>query len=75
MTAFELCNADCPREFSVNIKSDPTELFVWGSNDNYTLGSTTQQTRPVPEQLEFFRKNNTRIMQVKHVVKQILNNF
>lgn len=64
MSPLELCHADRPWPFEFKIRSDPTELFVWGTNDNYTLGNTIQQARPAPEQVELFRKNNTRIMQV-----------
>lgn len=67
MTAFELCNKeikDFQRGFHAKIESDPTELLVWGTNDNYTLGNVNKQERLVPEQLEVFRKHNTQIMKV-----------
>ncbi len=66
MTPFELANKeikDFHKDFHAKIESDPTELLVWGSNDNYTLGNNKQE-RLVPEQVEVFRKNNTQIMKV-----------
>lgn len=64
MTPFELCNKDCPRGFHANVESDPTELLVWGTNDNFTLGNVNEQERFVPEPVELFRKNNVQIMKV-----------
>lgn len=68
MTAFELCNKEIKdylqKHLRAKIESDPTELLLWGTNDNYTLGNINKQERLVPEQLEVFRKNNTQIMKV-----------
>ncbi|RVE44903.1 hypothetical protein evm_010450 [Chilo suppressalis] len=43
---------------------DPREVYVWGSNSNYTLGTGTQQQRNTPELLGSFSRNNTCVKQV-----------
>ncbi|XP_059059647.1 inhibitor of Bruton tyrosine kinase [Achroia grisella] len=42
----------------------PSEVYVWGSNSNYTLGTGTQQQRNTPEMLGCFGRNNTLVKQV-----------
>lgn len=37
---------------------NPCQLYVWGTNTNYTLGTGNQHSRPQPDLLEHFRKNN-----------------
>ncbi|CAG9795587.1 unnamed protein product [Diatraea saccharalis] len=43
--------------------ADPREVYVWGSNSNYTLGTGTQQQRNFPELLGSFSRNNTCVKQ------------
>lgn len=43
---------------------NPCEVYVWGSNSNYTLGTGNQQNRSMPELLETFRKQDISIKQV-----------
>lgn len=40
------------------------QLYVWGTNTNYTLGTGNPHSRPQPDLLEHFRKNNVSIKQV-----------
>lgn len=42
----------------------PSEVYVWGSNSNYTLGTGTQQQRNTPELLTCFSRTNTWVKQV-----------
>ncbi|XP_026762942.2 inhibitor of Bruton tyrosine kinase [Galleria mellonella] len=44
--------------------TQPSEVYVWGSNSNYTLGTSTQQQRNTPELLGCFNRNNTSVKQV-----------
>ncbi|XP_053614873.1 inhibitor of Bruton tyrosine kinase [Plodia interpunctella] len=44
--------------------SGPSEVYVWGSNSNYTLGTGTQQQRNVPELLGCFNRTNVWVKQV-----------
>uniref|UniRef100_A0A1B6DWT5 BTB domain-containing protein n=1 Tax=Clastoptera arizonana TaxID=38151 RepID=A0A1B6DWT5_9HEMI len=47
--------------FSVD---DPCQVYVWGVNNNYTLGTENQHSKTLPDLLEFFRKSNISIKQV-----------
>uniref|UniRef100_A0A1B6MEM7 BTB domain-containing protein n=1 Tax=Graphocephala atropunctata TaxID=36148 RepID=A0A1B6MEM7_9HEMI len=49
------------REFSAH---NPCQVYAWGTNHNYTLGTGNQHSRQHPELLDLFRKNNTSIKQV-----------
>ncbi|XP_050550953.1 inhibitor of Bruton tyrosine kinase [Spodoptera frugiperda] len=44
--------------------TQPSEVYVWGSNCNYTLGTGTQQQRNSPELLTCFNRANTCVKQV-----------
>ncbi|XP_037294950.1 inhibitor of Bruton tyrosine kinase isoform X1 [Manduca sexta] len=44
--------------------TQPSEVYVWGSNSNYTLGTGTQQQRNAPELLTCFSRTNTCVKQV-----------
>jgi len=56
-------------EFSM--KTNPTELFVWGSNDNYNLGIGSQSGRLYPEVLDeaktFVSPHSTKPQPVQYV--------
>lgn len=43
---------------------NPCQVYAWGTNNNYTLGTGNQHSRSQPELLDFFRKNNISINQV-----------
>lgn len=43
---------------------EPSEVYMWGSNSNYTLGTGTQQQRNTPELLTCFNRTNTSVKQV-----------
>ncbi|KAJ9579143.1 hypothetical protein L9F63_024751 [Diploptera punctata] len=40
------------------------EVYVWGTNNNYSLGTGNEQSRSQPELLDMFRKQNISIKQV-----------
>lgn len=44
--------------------TEPSEVYVWGTNRNYTLGTGTQQQRNSPELLTCFNRANTNVTQV-----------
>ncbi|CAL1279292.1 unnamed protein product [Larinioides sclopetarius] len=44
--------------------SDPSDVYVWGSNFNYNLGVGNSQSKMVPDVLEIFRKDFIDIKQV-----------
>lgn len=45
--------------------NQPSEVYVWGNNSNYTLGTGTQQERSTPELLTCFNRANTCVKQVR----------
>lgn len=48
--------------------SMPCDVYVWGSNSNYTLGTGSQQPRRIPELLTHFSRTNADIQKVIHTV-------
>lgn len=40
------------------------EVYMWGTNNNYSLGTGNQQSRSQPELLDAFRKHGRSIKQV-----------
>ncbi|XP_068620269.1 inhibitor of Bruton tyrosine kinase [Battus philenor] len=47
-----------------HIGDQPSDVYVWGSNSNYTLGTGTQQQRNTPELLTSFSRSNNSVKQV-----------
>ncbi|XP_075354383.1 inhibitor of Bruton tyrosine kinase isoform X8 [Mycteria americana] len=45
-------------------KTDPTEVYTWGSNINFTLGHGGQQGKHHPELVDLFPRNGVYIKQV-----------
>jgi len=62
-------------EFNGN---NPCEVYVWGTNSNYSLGTGNEQSRSQPELLDAFRKQGISIRQVNEVplflVHDLINN-
>lgn len=46
---------------------NPCEVYVWGTNSNYSLGTGNEQSRSQPELLDAFRKQGISIKQVNEV--------
>ncbi|XP_022116744.2 inhibitor of Bruton tyrosine kinase [Pieris rapae] len=42
----------------------PGDVYVWGSNTNYTLGTGSQQSKNVPDLLSCFSRSNENVKQV-----------
>lgn len=45
--------------------SDPCEVYVWGSNKNFTLGLASEQSPKDPEVLESFRRDGISVQKVE----------
>ncbi|CAN7986704.1 unnamed protein product [Ixodes hexagonus] len=45
--------------------SDPSEVYVWGSNKNFSLGLASEQSPKYPEILEAFRRDGVSIQKVE----------
>lgn len=43
---------------------DPSEVYTWGANDNFTLGQGNPKGRKLPEPIDFFVKRRIYIKQV-----------
>ncbi|CAH1408250.1 unnamed protein product [Nezara viridula] len=53
------------RPLSVDIVRDvPCQVYIWGSNDNYTHGIGTNNARKLPDLLDNFKRRNVSITQV-----------
>jgi len=63
LTPIDLAMKDRARQ--INAKAAKyTELYVWGSNCNYTLGTPAQTSKNHPEPLDYFRKRATSLKKV-----------
>ncbi|KPJ10509.1 Inhibitor of Bruton tyrosine kinase [Papilio machaon] len=47
-----------------HIGDQPSDVYVWGTNSNYTLGTGTQQQRNAPDLLTSFSRTNNSVKQV-----------
>lgn len=63
MTGIDLALMDRPQRFDIS-KNMPCEVYMWGSNSNYTLGTSSQHHRNIPELLTLFTKQKLHIKQV-----------
>jgi inhibitor of Bruton tyrosine kinase len=52
--------------------SGPSEAYVWGTNANFNLGIGNQQSKAVPEPVEFLRRNNICIKTVNLSLRILL---
>lgn len=55
-------NRNFPLVKDFRIHADPTEVYIWGTNANYNLGTGSSSARNIPEPLEVF--GNAKISQV-----------
>lgn len=44
--------------------TDPTEVYTWGNNTNFSLGHGNQESRQNPELVDVFARNGVYIKQV-----------
>ncbi|KFV76756.1 Inhibitor of Bruton tyrosine kinase [Dryobates pubescens] len=63
LSALDLVMKDRPIHV-VFKKTDPTEVYTWGSNINFTLGHGGQQGKHHPELVDLFPRNGVYIKQV-----------
>ncbi|CAB3251779.1 unnamed protein product [Arctia plantaginis] len=55
--------------------NQPSEVYVWGNNSNYTLGTGTQQERATPELLTCFNRANTYVKQENDLITYVWNHI
>ncbi|XP_040409954.1 inhibitor of Bruton tyrosine kinase isoform X4 [Cygnus olor] len=63
LSALDLVMKDRPIHV-VFKKTDPTEVYTWGNNINFTLGHGGQQSKHHPELVDLFPRNSVYIKQV-----------
>lgn len=47
-----------------DVRSTTLETLVWGSNKNYNLGLGDVEGRDMPQQLEYFKKSDSSVLDV-----------
>ncbi|XP_067841019.1 inhibitor of Bruton tyrosine kinase isoform X1 [Heptranchias perlo] len=63
LSTLDLAMKDRP-SYVVYRKTDPTEVYTWGNNTNFTLGHGSQQSKHHPELVDFFPRAGVYIKQV-----------
>lgn len=63
LTVLDLTMKDRPSHI-VFKNTDPTEVFTWGNNTNFSLGHGNQESRQSPELVDVFARNGVYIKQV-----------
>ncbi|XP_006025752.1 inhibitor of Bruton tyrosine kinase isoform X1 [Alligator sinensis] len=63
LSALDLLMKDRPA-YVIFKKTDPTEVYTWGNNVNFTLGHGGQQSKHHPELVDLFPRNGLYIKQV-----------
>lgn len=48
----------------VSLLTDPTEVYTWGNNTNFSLGHGNQESRQHPELVDVFARTGVYIKQV-----------
>ena len=64
LTPLDLLRKDLPVYVEYDPRN-PTQVYTWGTNTNFTLGHGNQQSRGQPELLEELAKNSISIKQVR----------
>lgn len=64
LTAMDIVIKDRPKQVEISDKV-PCQVYLWGSNDNYTLGTGTNKFRKAPELLDKFKRSKVSIKQVQ----------
>lgn len=55
------CCCNC---FFPSPTTDPTEVYMWGNNTNFSLGHGNQESRQHPELVDMFARTGVYIKQV-----------
>uniref|UniRef100_A0A4W3IIQ3 Inhibitor of Bruton tyrosine kinase n=1 Tax=Callorhinchus milii TaxID=7868 RepID=A0A4W3IIQ3_CALMI len=63
LSTLDLAMKDRP-SYVIYRKTDPTEVYTWGNNTNFTLGHGSQQSKYHPELVDFFPRSGVYIKQV-----------
>ncbi|XP_074539760.1 inhibitor of Bruton tyrosine kinase isoform X2 [Halichoeres trimaculatus] len=63
LSAMDLTMKDRPSQ-AVFKNSDPTEVYTWGNNTNFSLGHGNQESRQHPELVDMFARSGVYIKQV-----------
>ncbi|XP_078255950.1 inhibitor of Bruton tyrosine kinase isoform X2 [Rhinoraja longicauda] len=63
LCTLDLAMKDRP-SYVIYRKTDPTEVYTWGNNTNFTLGHGNQQSKHHPELVDYFSRSGTYIKQV-----------
>ncbi|XP_053737434.1 inhibitor of Bruton tyrosine kinase isoform X2 [Synchiropus splendidus] len=63
LSVLDLTMKDRPAHVSFK-NTDPTEVYTWGNNANFTLGHGNQETRQHPELVDVFARSGVYIKQV-----------
>ncbi|XP_053143059.1 inhibitor of Bruton tyrosine kinase isoform X2 [Hemicordylus capensis] len=63
LSALDLVMKDRPAHVTFT-KTDPTDVYTWGNNINFTLGHGSQQSKHHPELLDLFPRNGVNVKQV-----------
>lgn len=60
------------REYICKVGNEmPSDVYVWGSNTNYTLGTGSQQSKNMPDLLTCFSRNKEDVKQVCTLTNRI----
>ncbi|EMP36629.1 Inhibitor of Bruton tyrosine kinase [Chelonia mydas] len=71
LSALDLVMKDRPA-YVVFKKTDPTDVYTWGNNINFTLGHGGQQSKHHPELVDLFPRNGVYIKQVPRLVEGLI---
>lgn len=63
LNAVGIVTKDRPPSVEI-VRELPCQVYIWGSNDNYTLGIGTNNSRKLPDLLDNFKRRNVSITQV-----------
>ncbi|XP_077162028.1 inhibitor of Bruton tyrosine kinase isoform X1 [Paroedura picta] len=63
LSALDLVMKDRPTYVTFK-NTDPTDVYTWGNNINFTLGHSGQQSKHHPELVDYFPRNGIYIKQV-----------
>lgn len=55
--------------------SDPTEVYMWGNNTNFSLGHGNQESRQHPELVDMFARTGVYIKQVRRLLTPVVSSL
>uniref|UniRef100_A0A674E1F9 Inhibitor of Bruton tyrosine kinase n=1 Tax=Salmo trutta TaxID=8032 RepID=A0A674E1F9_SALTR len=72
LSVLDLSMKDRPAHV-VFTKTDPTEVYTWGNNTNFSLGHGNQESRHHPEIVDLFARTRVYVKQVPRMVEGLLS--